>query len=92
MANIDSPQYFSNKVKDTIDKHGINQAELAKFSNKSITTINKLYNQLIPGNASTQGAIVTGLNKALKELEVETRYTTKEIFPHGPGSAALTKL
>lgn len=92
MQNNDSLKYLGNKLKETIDKHGINQAKLARASNRSITTINKIYNQLIQGNASTQGAIVTGLNKVLKELEIDATYSIKEIFPHGPGSATLTKL
>ena len=75
---------FPNNLKKLMDPKGFSQRELSVISEVSMSYVNELYNQKIPGSAKKQGQVVTGLIKLfkLKDLAAPS-LETKDVFPNG---------
>lgn len=67
-----------NNLRQVILNERITQAELARKSGLSTTTINKIYLRKSNGSPTTQGRIVDAINALSGQ-----NYREKEIFPSG---------
>ena len=80
MSDINIP--YKNNLKAILKAEGIPQAKLARVTELSVTTINKVTNQRRGVSETTQFRIVRGINRLIKELYKEDRtYKVEEVFP-----------
>lgn len=67
---------MQNRLKQFLEDNGISQTDLAMASKVSLTTINKVCNQVRKVKRTTESKILIGLNELLRK-----EISREDIFP-----------